>query len=152
MRERRNCVQVASSNLSLLEPTSYFICNDRTENFSFYLRQSRPLAPFQVLLALLRYDGICDELQLLHDLQAVSTHPRLRGVSNHIAIAAVSYFRNRVTTTLAITEPTVTMRLWQWAPADLYRYFCFSKLVESRRDSQTVFSGCLQFSHVNDVG
>ena len=48
---------------------------------------------------------------VLHDLQAVNTYPPLRGVLSHIAIAAVSYSRDRVPTTLTITGPTLTMRM-----------------------------------------
>ena len=55
MRERRNCVQVASSNLSLLEPT---LCTSLSYSSAMTLRRESvicgnrlPLAPFQVLLA-----------------------------------------------------------------------------------------------------
>ena len=68
MRERRNCVQVASSNLSLLEPT---LCTSISYSSamtlrreSFFLRKSCTIGTFPGPLGFLRYDGICDELQL----------------------------------------------------------------------------------------
>ena len=54
MRERRNCVQVVSSNLSLLEPT---LCTSISYSSAMTLRRESvfcgnrvPLAPFQVPL------------------------------------------------------------------------------------------------------
>ena len=117
MRERRNCVQVASSNLSLLEPT---LCTSISYSSAMTLRRESvlcgnrvPLAPFQVLLV--SYGMTASVMSysiVLHDLQAVNTYPPLRGVLlSHIAIAAVSYSRDRVPTTLTITGPTLTMRM-----------------------------------------
>ena len=116
MRERRNCVQVASSNLSLLEPT---LCTSISYSSAMTLRRASvfcgnrvPLAPFQVLLV--SYGMTASVMSysiVLHDLQAVNTYPPLRGVLSHIAIAAVSYSRDRVPTTLTITGPTLTMRM-----------------------------------------
>ena len=67
MRERRNCVQVASSNISLLEPT---LCRSLSYSSAMTLRREFvfcgnrvPLAPLQVLLASYSLTA-CDELQL----------------------------------------------------------------------------------------
>ena len=63
MRERRNCVQVASSNLSLLEPT---LCTSLSYSSAMTLRResvgNRTIGTFPGPLGFLRYDGICDEL------------------------------------------------------------------------------------------
>ena len=84
MRERRNCVQVASSNLSLLEPT---LCTSISYSSAMTLRRESvfcgnrvPLAPFQVLLV--SYGMTASVMSysiVLHDLQAVNTYPPLRG-------------------------------------------------------------------------
>ena len=68
MRERRHCVQVASSNLSLLEPTlctslSYSSAMTLRRESVFFCGNRVPLAPFQVLLASYGMTA-CDELQL----------------------------------------------------------------------------------------
>ena len=149
IRERRNCVQVAGSNLSLLEPT---LCTSISYSSAMTVRResvfckSCTIGTFPDPHGFLWYDGVCNVLQLLYCMTYRLSIPTPPGEGYWVTSLLRQY--STPETGVQLCWPLQDQHWqweWQWAPAVLYSYFCFAILSETCATVKVV-SGRLQLS------